>query len=110
MARDLEVLELGNHGIDPGTWTGWDGPNERVAQGYPQQGDLPPQPATADAQWPQLPPARTRLEPAPEATDVRLEEALARGERMVMLACGVALVFGVVIGFGLCLLTPWSPL
>lgn len=155
MARDLEVFELGNHGIDPGAWTGWHGPSERVPQGYPQPGDLPPQPATADAQWPQMPPARSsancwcrscrpitpadmRFVVCPDCGNKRcpkanhhdhactrsnatgqpgsaypagqLEAEIARSARVSLIECGVALVLGLALGFGLCLLTPWSPL
>lgn len=46
-----EVLELGNHGIDPGTWTGTpdtaDGHAAPLPE-YPKPEDLPPQPITAE--------------------------------------------------------------
>lgn len=102
-----EVLELGNHGIDPGTWTGWDGPSERVGQCYPQPGDLPPHPVTADVCWPQLPPARSS---EPVAPDSRTQEVVGSVMRKRMVELRVVFAVGLVIGFAASLLTPWSPL
>lgn len=36
-----DLIQRGNEGIDPGTWTGWDGPKESPAQVYPQPSDMP---------------------------------------------------------------------
>lgn len=44
----MSDIQRGNEGIDLGTWTGWDGPNERPPlPQYPQPWDLPERPPTA---------------------------------------------------------------
>ena len=44
----MSDIQRGNDGIDLGTWTGWDGPNERPPlPQYPQPWDLPERPPTA---------------------------------------------------------------
>ena len=44
----MSDIKRGNEGIDLGTWTGWDGPNERPPlPQYPQPWDLPDRPPMA---------------------------------------------------------------
>lgn len=44
----MSDIQRGNEGIDLGTWTGWDGQNERPPlPQYPQPWDLPERPPTA---------------------------------------------------------------
>lgn len=44
----MSDIQRGNEGIDYGTWTGWDGPNERPPlPQYQQPWDLPERPPTA---------------------------------------------------------------
>ncbi|HEY8355406.1 MAG TPA: hypothetical protein VIK69_10395 [Methylophilaceae bacterium] len=44
----MSDIQRGNEGIYLGTWTGWDGPNERPPlPQYPQPWDLPERPPTA---------------------------------------------------------------
>ena len=44
----MSDIQRGNEGIDLGTWTGWDGPNERPPlPQYPQPWDMPERPPTA---------------------------------------------------------------
>ena len=44
----MSDIKRGNDGIDYGTWTGWDGPNDRPPlPQYPQPRDLPERPQTA---------------------------------------------------------------
>jgi len=40
-----DTIQRGNEGIDPGTWTGWDGPADFAPlPEYPQKSQLPPTP------------------------------------------------------------------
>lgn len=50
-----DTIQRGNEGIDPGTWTGWDGPADFAPlPQYPQPDDLPQRPVRDDTLIEQL--------------------------------------------------------
>ena len=84
----MSDIQRGNDGIDYGTWTGWDGPNERPPlPQYPQPWDLPERPPTAgnDLDRMLVPRQRTRQ-------CSRLGAAVSMRDRLAAVACYV-LVF-----------------
>jgi len=84
----MSDIQRGNDGIDYGTWTGWDGPNERPPlPQYPQPWDLPERPPTAGNDRDRMPVPRQRIRQCS-----RRGAAVSMRDRLAAVACYV-LVF-----------------
>ena len=75
----MSDIQRGNDGIDLGTWTGWDGPNERPPlPQYPQPWDLPERPPTAGNDRDRMPvPRQLTRQYLSRMSDVSMRDRLA---------------------------------
>lgn len=84
----MSDIQRGNEGIDYGSWTGWDGTNERPPlPQYPQPWDLPERPPTASNDRDRLPTRSPRTRQCR-----RRRAAVSTRDRLAAVACYV-LVF-----------------